>query len=225
MDIFVYNPLTMNEILFFIQIIIIVGFALGALKLGKGALTAWVAIQALVANLFVLKQITLFGFDVTASDAYAIGSILGLNFLQEFFDKEDAQKATWICFFFMTFFAVVSQLHLLYIPSTFDSSHQSFSTILSVSPRLLVASMSVFFIVQQFDIRFFAFLKNKWPSANFAVRAGIALVASQLIDTILFSFTGLYGIVASVVDIIVISFAVKMIVIFCFSSLMRWAKT
>lgn len=214
----------MNEILFFFQIIIIVGFALVALKLGKGALTAWVAIQALVANLFVLKQITLFGLDVTASDAYAIGSLLGLNFLQEYFDKEDARKATWICFFFMAFFAIVSQLHLLYEPSSHDTSHQSFSTILSVSPRLLAASMSVFLIVQQFDLRFFAFLKNLIPTASFAWRAAIALAASQLLDTILFSFAGLYGIVASVLDIIVVSYAVKVAVIFCFSTFIKWAK-
>jgi uncharacterized integral membrane protein (TIGR00697 family) len=214
----------MNEILFFTQIIIIIVFALGALKLGKGALTAWVAIQALVANLFVLKQITLFGFDVTASDAYIIGSLLGLNLLQEYFDKEEARKATWICFFFMIFFTIVSQLHLLYIPSSYDTSNPSFSTILSVSPRLMVASMSVFLIVQQFDIRFFAFLKKIIPSVSFAWRSTIALVSSQLIDTILFSFAGLYGIVASVIDIIVISFAVKVAVIFCFSTFIRWAK-
>lgn len=215
----------MNEILFFLQIIVIVGFALGALKLGKGALTAWVAIQALVANLFVLKQITLFGFEVTASDAYAIGSLLGLNFLQEYFDREEARKATWICFFFMTFFAVVSQIHLFYLPSTYDTSHLSYSALLSASPRLLVASMSVFFIVQQFDIRFFAFLKRVLPATSFAWRTALAMVVSQLIDTVLFTFAGLYGIVGSVIDVIIISFAVKVIVIFWCSTCIRWAKT
>ena len=215
----------MNEILFFTQILLILGFALGALKLGKGALTTWVAIQALIANLFVLKQITLFGFDVTASDAFAIGSLLGLNFLQEFYDREEARKATWICFFFMAFFALVSQIHLLYLPSAFDTTQPAFTAILTATPRLLFASLSVFFLVQQFDIRFFSFLKNKFPNASFALRAGIALVISQLLDTVLFSFAGLYGIVASVFDIIVISYAVKIIVIFCFSSTMRLVKT
>src|ERR1700704_2652696 len=104
----------MNELIFFLQTILILGFALGAFKLGKEALIAWVAIQALIANLFVLKQITLFGLDVTASDAFAIGSLLGLNFLQEYFNREEANKATWICFFFMIFFVLVSQIHLFY---------------------------------------------------------------------------------------------------------------
>ena len=61
-------------------------------------------VQALIANLFVLKQIHLFGMEVTASDGYAIGSLLGLNVLQEFYGKKEAKQATCICFFFMTFF-------------------------------------------------------------------------------------------------------------------------
>lgn len=215
----------MNEILFFIQILLIVGFSLGALKLGKSALTAWVAIQALVANLFVLKQITLLGFDVTASDALIIGSILGLNFLQEYFGKEEAKKATWICFTFMVFFTLASQVHLLFEPSVFDSTQPAFVTILSPSPRLLIASMSVFFLVQQFDIRFFSFLKNKLPTTSFALRSGISLVVSQFLDTIFFTFFGLYGIVASITDIIILSFAIKLVVVFCSMTLIKWAKS
>jgi queuosine precursor transporter len=215
----------MNEILFFIQIVLIIGFALGALKLGKAALTTWVAVQALIANLFVIKQITLFGFTVTASDAFAIGSLLGLNFLQEYFSKEDAQQASWICFFFMFFFVLVSQLHLLYEPSPHDTTHASFLTILSPSFRILLASMSVFFIVQRIDIRFFTFLKRIFPNTSFAVRATFALIVSQFLDTCLFSVAGLYGMVASVIDIIIVSFIVKLTVIFCFTSFTRLAKS
>lgn len=215
----------MNELLFFTQTFLIIAFAFGAFKLGKAALTAWIAIQALIANLFVLKQISLFGFHVTASDAFAIGSLLGLNFLQEFFDKKEAQKATWICFFFMLFFVLVSQLHLLYSPSPYDTSQVAFRTILSPSPRLLLASMAVFFVVQQIDILFFAFLKNALPHVNFAFRTALALIVSQFLDTVLFSFAGMYGIVASITDVILVSFTIKLIVIFCFTSFMRLAKT
>lgn len=212
----------MNELLFFAQSLLILSFALGALKLGSSALTAWIAIQALIANLFVLKQITLFGFEVTASDAYAIGSLLGLNFLQEYFGKDESRRATWVCFFIMIFFTVVSQLHLLYQASPADTSQSAFATILSPAPRLLIASMGVFFLVQHFDIRFFAFLKRQLPQASFAMRAALTLIISQFLDTFLFSFAGLYGIVPSIADIIILSFAVKLAVICCFSSVVKW---
>ncbi len=167
---------------------------------------------------------SLFGLNVTTSDSFAIGSLLGLNFLQEHFSKEDAKQATWICFFFMFFFAVVSQLHLLYEPSLYDSTQESYIQILSPAPRLLFASMGVFFLVQQFDLRFFAFLKDRLPNLGFPIRAAIALVVSQFLDTFLFSFAGLYGMVISVIDIIVVSFAVKLIVIFCITPLLKLAK-
>lgn len=215
----------MNELIFFLQTFLLLGFAFGALKLGKGALVSWVCVQALIANLFVLKQITLFGLNVTASDAFAIGSLLGLNLLQEFYGREEAQKATWACFFLMVFFAAVSQLHLLYVPSAHDQSDAAFQTLLSPTPRLLLASLSVFFIVQQIDIRFFVFLKERLPGFSFAARSGIALAVSQFLDTFLFSFAGLYGIVASVLEIIVLSFAIKMIVIACCSSVFKLVKT
>jgi uncharacterized integral membrane protein (TIGR00697 family) len=211
----------MNEILFFLQILLIASFALGALKLGQGALTAWVAIQALIANLFVLKQIRLFGIDVTASDAFAIGSLLGLNFLREYFGQTAARKAVAICFFFMLFFTLASQLHLLYEPSPHDTAHSAFVTLLSPSPRLLIASMAVFLIVQFVDISLFAFIKDRMPRLGFSIRSSISLVFSQFLDTILFSFAGLYGIVVSVIDIILISFVIKLIVICCFTPLVR----
>ena len=214
----------MNEFLFIAQIFLIASFAFWALKLGSTALQAWIAVQALTANLFVLKQVNLLGFDVTASDAFAIGGLLGLNFLQEYFGKEEAQKATYVCFFLMLFFALASQLHLLYQPSLYDTTQSAFVKILSPSPRLLIASMAVFFVVQQIDIRFFTFLKERLPQSSFALRTTIALILSQFLDTFLFSFAGLYGLVASMVDIIILSFLVKLVVIFCFSPIIKWAK-
>lgn len=216
--------LLMNELLFFFQTVVIICFAFGAVKLGKEALTAWTAIQALIANLFVLKQVKLFGLEATASDAFAIGSLLGLNFLQERYGQDEAKKATKICFFFMVFFTVVSQIHLLYVPSLYDTTHSAFSTLLAPAPRLLVASMTIFFLVQHVDIRLFKLLKDNMPSLSFAFRAAVGFVTSQFLDTLLFSFAGLYGIVHSIVDIILISFAVKLVVIFCFTTSIRWAK-
>ncbi|MBN9378220.1 MAG: hypothetical protein BGO14_06095 [Chlamydiales bacterium 38-26] len=214
----------MNEVLFVIQALIVMGFAIGAFKLGKSALIAWMSVLALIANLFVLKQIMLFGFHVTASDVFAIGSLLVLNFLQEDYGKDAAKQATWICFFCMIFFAIISQLHLFYQPSPYDNTQEAYLVLLSPSPRLLIASLSVFFVVQRIDIRFFEFLKKRLPRANFTVRASISLVVSQFLDTVLFSFVGLYGLMASITDIIFISFVIKLFVIFCFTPLLRWAK-
>ena len=210
-----------NEYLFFAQLVLIIGFSFAALKAGKEALMTWVAIQAVVANLFVIKQIPLFGLQATASDAFAIGSLASLNFLQERFGREAAKKATWICFASMIFFALISQLHLLYLPSPHDKTQSAFEILLSPSPRLLVASMGAFFIVQRLSIMGFAVIKRVMPSLDVAFRTALILACAQLADTVIFCFAGLYGLVASISDVIIVSLTVKWVAIVFFTIFVR----
>ncbi len=209
----------MNEVLFLLHTFFVVAFVLIALRLGKSALLIAIALQAVLANLFVMKQISLFGFAVTCSDVFAIGAILSLNLLQEYFGKESARQAASISLFALLFFVLMSQIHLLYTPTELDTAHIAFFTILSASPRLIFASIATFYVVQQFDIRFFGWLKGKLP-----LRVAISLLMSQLFDTVLFSFLGLYGLVESVFDIIVVSFLIKCAIIALSSPFVAFSK-
>ena len=214
----------MNETLFLLHVILVMGFGFGALRMGKSALISWIALQAVLANLFVLKQICFFGFHVTCSDVFAIGSIFGLNLLREYFGKDAAKKALWTCFFAMLFFVVMAQIHLIYLPSPFDTAHASFDAILAPSPRLLAASLAVFFLVQQIDLRLFSWLKDKCTRCPLVVRNAATLTATQFFDTLLFSVLGLWGLVAHLFDIIAISFLIKLLVIALMSPLIHFSK-
>ena len=132
-----------NEIFFLMQILLVIGFSIGAVRIGAPALTALVALNGVLANLFVVKQMELFGLTVTCSDVFAIGSILGLNLLQEHFGKEAAEKAIKISFFSLVFFVLVSQIHLWYAPASADRTHNAFEAILSSAPRIVLASVFV----------------------------------------------------------------------------------
>ncbi len=214
----------MNEILFFLHLILIFGFGVIALKLGKAYLTTWVAIQAILANLFVVKQMFFFHYNVTCSDVFAIGSILGLNLLQEYFDKESAKRALWGAFFAMLFFAAMSQIHLLYAPSAYDTTQSAFTCILAPSPRLFAASVIVFLITQHMDIRLFQVLKQKAGFIPFPLRSSLSTALTQFTDTFLFSILGLWGLVSSLWDIIFISFLIKLIIISCLTPLLALVK-
>jgi hypothetical protein len=203
----------MNELLFLLHVVLVMGFGFFAFKMGRASLIAWITLQVVLANLFVIKQICFFGFHVTCSDVFAIGSIFGLNLLREYFGKEAAKTALWSCFFAMVFFVAMAQIHLFYTPSPFDTSHAAFDTVLSSSPRLLFASLSVFFIVQQIDLRLFGYLKEKCHRVPLSIRNGSCLILTQFLDTALFSVLGLWGLVASLSDIIIVSFLIKIIVI------------
>ncbi len=111
----------MNELIFLGYILAVSSAALLALRFGKEGLIGLICVQAVLVNLFVTKQISLFGFTATASDAMAVGITLTLNILQEYFQKATALKAIWISFFVPSF-----------IPS--GGLHTSFQTTNLYSP-------------------------------------------------------------------------------------------
>lgn len=213
-----------NELLFFTDIIIVASASLAALCIGKEALIAFICMQGVLSNLFVTKQMTLFGFAVTCSDVFAVGALFGLNLLQEFFDRTLVKKAIISNFLLLLFYLAISQIQILYIPNNFDTMHSHFSSILTFMPRIASASIATYLIVQVLDAYFYQLLKKVFSGKYLLLRTTFSLICSQLIDTILFSFLGLYGIVGSIGDVIFVSFIIKLIIIGCTSPFCTLAK-
>ena len=213
-----------NEIVFIAHTIITIGFCIGALKLGKHALIAMLCLLGVMSNIFIAKQIMLFGFNVTCSDVYAVGGILCLNLLQEFFGRELITKTIWTSFFCLFVFLVMSQLHLWYLPNYFDTAHAHYQALFGFMPRIASASLASYLTVQFIDIQIFSLLQRIFLGKFFTVRAVISLVFSQMLDTVFFSFLGLYGIVGSIWQVIVVSLIVKLLVIVMSAPLISFAK-
>lgn len=199
-----------NEILFIMQTCTMGLFALMCLRLGQTALACFVTISCILANLFVVKQITLCSLTATASDAYSIGAVLGLNLIQEYYGKEKAQKTIAVSFVLLIFYCIVSQFHLAYNPCLSDSMAPHYQAILSFMPRIILASLLVYATIQYSDAWLYSTLKKLSSGRYLIARNIITLSASQLLDTILFSYIGLYGIVDNIGEIIIVSYAIKL---------------
>jgi len=196
-------------LIFFCHAMAISISALLALRLGQDALVTLVSLQVVLANMFILKQTTLGGFTATCTDAFTIGTVLCLNLLQEYFGKKAAQRALYISFAMLLFYTLMSQLHLLYMPDVCDTAQPYYQYILGLMPRITIASMISYGLIAQLDITLYGML-NRWFDSNYLVlRNYISLGFSQLLDTILFSYLGLYGIVDNLWHIIAISYAIK----------------
>lgn len=214
----------MNELIFFSHILLLIASVLVALRLGKSTLIALLSTQVLIGNLFVTKQMVCFGFHVTCSDVYTIGALFSLNLLQEYYGKQIAKRAIWTAFFLLFFFIVMSQIHLKYIASPYDTMQEVFQKVLAATPRIMIASFAVGIFCQRLDVFFYGFLKKKFPGKALIFRFGGASLISQLIDTILFSFLALYGLVHSMTHIILLSYLIKVCIIFCMAPFTTFAK-
>ena len=206
----------MNELTFFCHIAVLIIATLAALRVGKNALMALCIMQVALANLFVTKQITLFNLDVTATDAYIVGSLLCLNLYNELTSKEEAKKLANINMFILAFFVSMAVFQLMYAPSQYDTAHASYNTILAPSPRVFLSSILCYYISQRIDLNLFSRFRK---TLSLPVSMICSLSISQAIDTTLFSFIALYGIVHSVLTIIVFSYLIKMITLVSLSSL------
>ncbi len=214
----------MNELLFLFHALVICTTLLASIKIGKQALITFVAVQAICANLFVLKAISLLGLTATGADAYIIGALLGSQLLQEFYGKQAAQLAIWLSFGFALFYVIMSQIHIGYLPHVCDTSQIHYQAILQHMPRIIGASVVVYFIAQQFDYYLYGWLKSIWHSKFLVLRNLVSTGLSQAIDTVLFGFLGLYGLVDNIIQIMLVSYALKIIVLLIATPFIGFAK-
>ncbi len=204
-----------NECIFLSHVLVIALSLLLACRMGSSILIGLIGLQGVLSNLFVTKQIMLFGMNATASDVFSIGVIFGLNLLQEFHGRSLVAAAITTNFFLMVFYVVMSQFHLWYLPSVYDTMDQHYVSLLTTMPRLMLASVSVYLIVQVIDGYLYHVLKKLFQDRYLVFRNVVSLVSSQLLDTTLFTFLGLYGIVSSLFTVIIVSVSIKLIAIVC----------
>lgn len=213
-----------NELLFFIQITLISFATIGFARLGKEALVAYISLLFVIANIFVIKQISLFSWYATSADAFIIGISFGINLLQEVWGKEIARKAISISFACSAFYMTMAQFVLKYTPIIEDMTQSHFDFILSNTTRIIIASFISYIITQTADTYLYAYLKQKTNDKYFVFRNYVSICSSQLFDTILFSFLGLYGIITNIWHIIVVSYAIKIIALIMITPWLICAK-
>ncbi len=203
-----------NEFLLLTHLVVLLSTIFIALRLGKTYLILVFALQVLLANLFVIKQMTLFSFHVTCSDVYTIGSILTLNLIQEYFGKKAAKEATIALCFTSLFFILMSWAHLLYTPSPHDVTNAAFHAILKPSPRIIVISILISFFIARLDIELFALLKRfSFFKNRLSSRFSILTFFTQFLDTCLFTFIALGSMLAYPLHILFVSFFTKALII------------
>lgn len=214
----------LNEIVFLLQILVVIGFGSFCAVRDGILLGAWVSLLSIIMNIFVLKQVVLFGFEVTAADVYAIGLFSCLNCAREFLGKEKTKKIIFVSWCNTLAFLLLTQLHLHLIPSSGDVSQKHYEALFAPSLRLVSASVITTMIVQFVDFKVFGWLKKRSQGRVFGLRSTFSVALSQSIDTVIFSFLGLYGLVANLLDVMLFSLISKGVALLLASPCVALAK-
>jgi len=202
-----------NEILFFLQISAVSIGALLCTRLKEQGLIAYISLLFIMANIFVIKQISLFGLCVTSTDAFIVGISMSCNFLQELYGKESARTAVRISFVLCILYMIIAKIIVAFDPAPCDQMHHLFTQITTHTTRITLASLAAYFLTQMLDIYLYSLIKKLTNGRFFVLRNYFSIALSQLTDTVLFSFAGLYGIVDNIFDVMIFSFIIKIMAI------------
>lgn len=209
-----------NEIIFLFLVLIIVLLSFLSLMFGEKYLIALLVLEGVLANLFMLKEISLFGLSVCAADAFIVGIVLILNLLEEYFGKHLAESAIKIYSFSLISFFLFSATHLLFL-STAEGSNISrcFQAILSTTPRVIFATLIVSYCSLNLDRKLYAFFSRLIVKQNFSLKNFLAGSISQLFDTVLFSFF-ICDLFSNIWHVMFFSYLVKMVTMILMSPLL-----
>ncbi|RTL07492.1 hypothetical protein EKK58_01950 [Candidatus Dependentiae bacterium] len=203
----------MNEYIFILHCFFSAFSSLAGLYLGPYALTSLIAFQCVLSNVFVLKQVNLFGLIATCADPFTIGATIGFNLMQEYFGKKVARQSIGITFLLLFFYTVATQIHIWYLPAAVDVMHMHYQSLFATTLRIACASLLTYTIVQWLDYVLYGFLKRWFNNRYMHARSFITISTCQAIDTILFTFLGLGSLVANPWDVIKISYGIKLLAI------------
>ena len=130
-----------NSVWFIAWTLVCLAFVLVAFRLGKSWLFGMVVANAILANIFVIKGMTLFGLAATGGNAGYASIFLATDLLAEHYGPRTARRAVFLGFFASIFFMVGSQFILKFQPADYDIAQEAFSTIFALTPRIVIGSM------------------------------------------------------------------------------------
>ncbi len=184
----------MNELLWFLMLFLDFGALLLLYRfLGKTGIFIWIPIATMLANIQVLKIVTLFGFTATLGNIAYASLFLATDILSENHSKKDAHLAVLAGFLTMLLTVLIMTLALAFQPDPNDFVQESLKVIFGFLPRVLAASLCAYLVSQFYDVASYHFLKDRKPGSLW-LRNNVSTLVAQLLDTLIFTSIAFYGV-------------------------------
>ena len=190
----------MNELILAGSVVFIFGSVLLAYWLGgDNGLYAMTVAVTILSNIEVLILVVAYGMEQTLGNVLFAATFLITDILSEYTGKKAADRAVFLGIGASAFFALLTASWMLYVPAESDWAMPAIRTIFSTTPRLVLASMSVYAVSQFLDV----WLYHKWwdfTEKRFGdhrkylwLRNNGSTLISQLVNTVLFNLAAFAG--------------------------------
>ena len=185
----------MNVVLLFIEICCTFGAVVLANRFfGKYGLLAWVPIASILANIMTAKTVNMFGLSSTMGTVLFASTFLATDILTENYNIKLARRAVFMGMFGTLFYIISSQIAIRYIPSAFDYAHESMVTIFSLSLRISISSIIMYFVANMADVYLYDKLKVKMDGKYMWLRNNVSTILCNCLENFLFMLMAFIGV-------------------------------
>jgi uncharacterized integral membrane protein (TIGR00697 family) len=184
----------MNIVFGFIEIIVVFSLLVLMEKFfKKEGVYVWLSIATILANLTVCKMIGIFQITTSLGNVLFASTFLATDIMSEKYSKEDAKKGVYLSVLSSITFIIVTQLALIFIPSSDDVVNDAMKMLFSFSLRTTSASMIMFYISNMLDIHLYNRLKEKYPNKLW-LRNNLSTITCNCLENYFFNTLAFIGI-------------------------------
>ena len=215
-----------NEYIFLSLILVSLCGALGAYKLGKSYLIAYVGLINIMCMVIGGNLVEVFGFTVSPATAIYASIFLATDFLAERYGPSVARRGVWVAIAAFVAFVVFTQITLLLdVGEGSKEVNQSISVLSDLGIRFMIAAICAAVIAQNFDIWFYALIHKKTGEHMLWLRNNASTVTSQFLDAMIFWFIAFYGTGAPWLELALTAWALKIMIAFLDTPFVYLAKS
>ncbi len=201
---------------------------------GKAGLQVAIATAIILANLQGPKLTIIFGVETTLGVIFYSSIFFATDVLSENYGKDAARKAVHMGFAVSVIVLLMLSLALLYLPSDRPATaafsndiHNAFATILNFTPRFVAGSLLAYIVSQRFDVWAFHRIRRMTGEKWLWLRNNGSTMASQVIDTLIYSLIAWWGTVdlVTALKLGAAKYVFKVIIAFIDTLFVYWARS
>jgi len=190
-------------LLWLITVFVDLGFAVFLYRIfGRYGLYGAIIFSLLLANIQGPKLTMIFGLQTSMGVILYSSIFFATDLLSEKYGREEAQRAVLLGFCVSVMLVILSQISLLYLPSSDPSTavfalevHNAMVSLFDYTPRFVFGSLLAYLISQSFDVWIFHKIKDVTQGKHLWLRNCVSTLLSQLIDTLVYGLVVWWGIV------------------------------
>ncbi len=190
-------------LLWLVTVAVDLGFAILAYRLfGRTGLYGVIIFSLLLANIMGPRLTVIAGLQTSMGVILYSSIFFATDLLSEKYGRREAQRAVLLGFFVSIALVVMTQISLMYLPSTYPetaefaaSVYAATVTLFDYTPRFVFGSLLAYLISQSLDVWVFHRIRDATHGRHLWLRNTGSTLLSQAVDTLIYGLVVWWGLV------------------------------